>query len=162
MKILHTLVWSGLINKILTRFKECFSKQALFNCFVIIIIGFMLRSDSLGVTSIIRDLNLSHSSYATMIHFFHASSWTFETIANKWFQVVKSFVPIYKEDGVTILIGDGVKASKEARKMPGIKKLHQESENSSKGEYIFGHMFSSIGVLAGNSSKLFCISLFIN
>jgi hypothetical protein len=29
--------------------------------------------------------------------------------------------------------------------MPGIKKLHQESENSSKGEYIFGRMFGGIG-----------------
>jgi len=68
-----------------------------------------------------------------MIHFFHASSWTLEAIANKWFQVVKIFAPIYKEDGVTILIGDAAKALKEARKMPGVKKLHQESENSSKG-----------------------------
>lgn len=154
-------MWN-LLNKILSNFKECFTRQASFNWFVIIIIGFMLRSDSLGVTSIIRDLNLSHSSYATMIHFFHASSWTLETIANRWIQVVKDFAPIYKEDGLTILVGDDVKASKEARKMPGIKKLHQESENSSKGEYIFGHMFGGIGVLAGNSSKLFCIPLFIN
>ena len=46
--------------------------------------------------------------------------------------------------------------------MPGVKKLHQESENSSKGEYIFGHMFGGIGVLAGNDSKMFCIPLFIN
>lgn len=74
----------------------------------------MLRSDSFGVTSVIRDLNLSHSSYATMIHFFHSSSWKLETIAQKWTEIVKSFAPIYQEDGVTILVGDGVKASKEA------------------------------------------------
>lgn len=154
-------MWN-LLNKILTNFKECFSRQTSFSWFVIIIIGLMLRSDSLGLTSIIRDLNLSHSSYATLIHFFHASSWKLETIANKWIQVVKSFAPIYKEDGIAILVGDGVKASKEARKMPGVKKLHQESENSSKGEYIFGHMFGGIGVLAGNNSKMFCIPLLIN
>ena len=154
-------MWN-LLNKILTDFRKCFSRQSSFNWFVIIIIGFMLRSDSLGVTSVIRDLNLSYNVYTTMIHFFHASSWKLETIANKWLEVVKSFAPIYKEDDVTILVGDGVKASKEARKMPGVKKLHQESENSSKGEYIFGHMFGGIGVLAGNSLKLFCIPLFIN
>lgn len=79
-------MWN-LLNKILTNFKECFSRQASFNWFVIIIIGFMLRSDSLGVTSVIRDLNLSHSSYATMIHFFYASSWTLETIANNSIEV---------------------------------------------------------------------------
>jgi hypothetical protein len=33
-------------------------------------------------------------------------------------------------------VGDGMKQAKEGRRMPGLKKLHQESENSSKGEYI--------------------------
>jgi len=58
-----------------------------------------------------------------------------------------------------ILIGDGVKQSKEGRKMPGVKRLHQESENSAKAEYIFGHMFGTIGVLVGNVEKLFCLPL---
>ena len=55
-----------------------------------------------------------------------------------------------------------LKLQKEARKMLGVKKLHQESENSSKGEYILGHIFGGIGVIVGNNSKLFCIPLFIN
>ena len=46
--------------------------------------------------------------------------------------------------------------------MPGVKKLHQESENVSKGEYIFGHLFGAIGVLAGTSRKWFCLPLFMN
>lgn len=50
-------MWN-LLNKILANFKGCFSRQASFNWFVIIIIGLMLRSDSLGLTSIIRDLDL--------------------------------------------------------------------------------------------------------
>jgi len=58
-----------------------------------------------------------------------------------------------------ILIGDGVKQPKEGKKMPGVKRLHQESENSSKPEYIFGHMFGTIGVLVGNVEKLFCLPL---
>ena len=49
------------------------------------------------------------SSYATMIHFFHDSSSMLQAIANKWIEVIKSFSPIYKEDGITILVGDGVK-----------------------------------------------------
>lgn len=46
--------------------------------------------------------------------------------------------------------------------MPGVKKLHQESENVSKGEYIFGHLFGAIGILAGTRHKWFCLPLFIN
>jgi len=44
-----------------------------------------------------------------MIHFFHDSSSMLQAIANKWIEVIKSFSPIYKEDGITILVGDGVK-----------------------------------------------------
>ena len=43
--------------------------------------------------------------------------------------------------------------------MPGVKRLHQESENSGKTEFIFGHMFGFIGVLVGNGDKLFCLPL---
>ncbi|WP_330382008.1 hypothetical protein [Thermotalea metallivorans] len=46
--------------------------------------------------------------------------------------------------------------------MPGVKKLHQESENSSKAEYIFGHMFGAVEVLVGNINQWLCLPLFIN
>ncbi len=46
--------------------------------------------------------------------------------------------------------------------MPGVKKLFQESEDSSKPEYIFGHMFGGLGILAGSLSKWFCIPLRFN
>ena len=52
-----------------------------------------------------------------------------------------------------------MKQPKEGKKMPGVKRLHQESENSSKPEYIFGHMFGAIGVLVGDDEKLFCLPL---
>ena len=55
------------------------------------------------------------------------------------------------------MVGDGTKESHDGKRMPGVKKLHQESENSTKGEYIFGHMFGGVGVLTGNAGqKLFC------
>jgi hypothetical protein len=61
-----------------------------------------------------------------------------------------------------VLVGDGMKQSKEARRMPGVKKLHQESENCSKAGYIFGHLFGAIGILMGTSQKWFCLPLFMN
>jgi hypothetical protein len=66
---------------------------------------------------------------------------------------------VFKENGMPILIGDGVKQPKEGKKMPGVKRLHQESEDSSKAEYIFGHMFGVIGILVGSPDKLFCLPL---
>ena len=73
--------------------------------------------------------------------------------------VVKDSEVLFKENGLPILIADGVKQSKEGKKMPGVKRLHQESGNSGKSEYIFGHMFGAIGVLVGNIDKLFCLPL---
>ena len=150
------------IEKILNNFKFCFSRQPAYQWFVVITLGLMVRSDKLGTTSIIRDLALNPKLYETMNHFFRASSWKLSDIRQKWMQSVHSFAPLWEESGYTILIVDGVKQAKEAKRMPGVKKQFQESENSSKPAYIFGHLFGGIGVLAGNLAKTYCIPLSIN
>lgn len=149
------------IDEILKRFQSCFSRKAAYGWFVILVTGFMLRSDHLGVTSVIRDLAIRPDFYETMLHFFRASSWTLDGIRQTWYQTVRDHAPLHKVAGYTVLIGDGVKQAKEARFMPGIKKLFQESENSSKPQYIFGHMFGGLGVLIGDRTKWFCLPLSI-
>ncbi|MEG0152317.1 hypothetical protein [Niameybacter sp.] len=84
-----------LLDKILNNFRNCFTRQASFNWFVVIIIGLMLRSDILGLTSIIRDLGLAPKHYESILHFFHSSSWSLKSISSKWFEVVKNFAPLY-------------------------------------------------------------------
>lgn len=149
------------IDKILCSFESCFSRKAAFRWFVTIVIGFMLRSDKLGVTSIIRDLALRPDCYLSMLHFFRASSWSLETVRQQWFSIVRDNSPLYKEGDFHVLVGDGVKQSKEGRRMPGVKKLFQESENSAKPEFIHGHMFGGLGVLAGSVRNWACIPLSI-
>ena len=150
------------LNDILLEFRSCFSRKASFCWFVTIIVGLMVRADTLGLTSIIRDLNLDPNSYETMIHFFHSKAWCLEAVRKKWIQLVKIYAPLITIDGRYVLPADGVKQPKEARRMPGVKKLHQESGNSSKPEYIHGHLFGSVGILAGNKIKKFCIPLHTN
>ena len=149
------------IEKFLNCFESCFSRKAAFRWFVIIVIGLMMRSDKLGITSVIRDLALRPDCYLSMMHFFRASSWSLKTIQKRWFEAVRKFSPLYKEYDFYILVGDGVKQSKEGRRMPGVKKLFQESENSAKPEYIHGHMFGGLGILAGNIGNMACIPLSI-
>lgn len=48
---------------------------------------------------------------------------------------------------------------KEALRMPGVKKHFQESEDSSKGEFIHGHMFEAVGALIGKGTDSFCVPL---
>ena len=80
-------------------------------------------------------------------------------LKEQWIRFVGTSSALFTENGLPILIGDGVKQSKEGKKMPGVKRLHQESENSGKAEYIFGHMWGAVGILVGNAEKLFCLPL---
>ena len=132
-----------------------------FQWFVVIVIGLMLRSDKLGLTSVIRDLALQPDSYLLILHFFRASSWSLDEIRKRWSQTVKESAPLYREQEFFVLVGDGVKQSKEGRRITGVKKLFQESENSAKPSYIHGHMFGGLGILAGNSNARACIPLSI-
>jgi hypothetical protein len=147
------------INEKLMDFESCFSRKAAFRWFAIIIVGLMVRSENLGVTSIIRALGIAPRFYESLIHFFRAASWQIDQIRRKWIGIVARSGLTYRVQGSPVLIADGVKASKEARKMPCVKKLAQESENSAKPQYIFGHMFGAIGILLGNADKLFCTPL---
>ncbi len=146
------------IDKILCTFKSCFSRNAAFKWSVIVTVGLMLRSDKLGLTSVIRDLSLRTDCYECMIHFFRSRSWKLGSLRRRWSQTVEEDAPLFRVDGMAVLVGDGVKQTEEGRKMPAMKKLCQESGNSAKPEFIHGHMFGGLGILAGDPMrKLFCI-----
>ena len=147
------------INENLLSFKGCFSRKKAFKWFVIVIIGLIVRDDHLGVTSIIRVFGMNPYCYECLIHFFRADSWQLITIRLKWIELVLKSGLAYNVNGSPLLIADGVKQGKEGRKMPCVVKHHQESENSSKAQYIFGHMFGAIGILIGTPAKWFCTLL---
>lgn len=149
----------NLLEKILAGFQGCFSRKAAYNWFVIIIIGFIVRHDHAGVTSFIRWLYLDPCHYETMLHFFRASSWSIENLCEKWIAMAIELYPTIKFNGRNLLVGDGIKISKEAQKMPGVKKLHQDSENSGKAETIKGHHVGYVAILVGTAKKAFCLPL---
>jgi len=150
------------IARILEEFRGCFSRRTTFQWFVLAVIGLCIRTDYYGVTSIVRCLNLEGRCYAKLLHFFRSKGYSLESLTKKWQSVVCGTESIFEYNGRKILIGDGVKQGKDARKMPGVKKQHQESENATKAKYIFGHMFGCISVLAGNVNKLFAVPIQIN
>ena len=58
------------LNDVLMSFRSCFKRRAAFEWFVITIIGFMVRNDSLGITSIVRELAIKPELYTTYLHYF--------------------------------------------------------------------------------------------
>ena len=149
------------IDTILLRFRSCFSRKAAFHWFVIIVVGFLVRSDTLGVTSVIRDLALRPSLYPCLIHFFRADSWNEASLFSVWAKTVAELAPVKRISGRVVLIGDGVKRASDGKFMPCIKKMVQESENANNPHYICGHFFGAVGVLIGSAAKTFCLPLSI-
>jgi hypothetical protein len=57
------------------------------------------------------------------------------------------------------LVGDGIEAPKRGKKMPAVKLLHQESESSTKPEYIMGHSLQAVSVLVQAAKSVFAVLL---
>lgn len=149
----------GRLAVLLMSFRQAFPREATFSWFVVAIIGFIVRLDHHGVSSTIRWLRIGPELYETFLAFFRSQAMRIKTVQEHWQLHVANRYPIRTSCGKRILIGDGIKISKEARYMPGVKKLHQESDNSGKAPWIFGHHFGVVGVLAGNTEKSFCVPL---
>ena len=140
-------------------FKAEFDNERAFHWFVIIVVGFLLRIDKLGVTDVIRALALSAECYEPMIHFFRASSWNLYYLRVCWCRTVAKYMPLFRVNGHPILIGDETIQAKEGRRMPAVKKYRQHSQSQSKPTHVWGHMFGCIGVLIGSADKLVCLPL---
>ena len=110
----------------------------------------MVRSDSLRVNSIIRDLMLNPNLYPCLLHFFRASSWEWNSLFHQWTEIVAERAPLRRIAGRAVLIGDGTKRAADGKYMPRVKKMAQESESASKSAFIHGHFF----VLLVSSSEI--------
>src|SRR5215469_11911626 len=148
---------SKFLNKIMVSCRTCFTRDASFCWFVVIVVGLMVCQEHLGVTSIVRELYLNPNHYETLLHSFRSSGWNMRLLSDWWIRVVWHSPFLYREANMPIMVGDDVKASKAAKKMPCVKK-HRDS---SSGSYIFGHMFGALGLLVGIPEKLFCVLLFM-
>jgi hypothetical protein len=58
------------VNSVFMQFSGCFSRKVAFHCFIIVVMGFMLRCDNAGISSIIRTLALLPVKYESLVHFF--------------------------------------------------------------------------------------------
>ena len=65
---------------ILTSFAACFTRKAAFAWFVAMVLGLAIRTDKLGITSVVRDLSLKPEAYTCLLHFFKADSWKLSEI----------------------------------------------------------------------------------
>ena len=141
--------------------RPAFSRTQTFLWFTLCLAGITVRKDLAGVTSIIRALGLKAFYYDRLLDLFHSKAIKRKALTQLWTTIVIKWAQrwLITVNGRLIVIGDGIKAPKSGKKMPAVKKLHQESESNTKPQFIFGHSCQAVAVLAGTASSLFAVPL---
>lgn len=148
--------WESVVNQL----ESAFSRKKTFYWFMLVLIGFTIKFDAVGVTSLARGVGLLPAYYTSMLHFFTSSAVDLERLQILWTSVVfKCFSGIVRINGRCVIAGDGIKIGKEGKKMPGVKWLHQSSESNSKAEHITGHSIQVVALLVQGLSTYFAVPL---
>jgi hypothetical protein len=141
--------------------RPAFGRTRTFLWFAVALAAFCVREDLRGVTSFVRVLGLNPAFYDRLLDFFHSPAVDLQLLTSLWtglvLRALRSF--LLTVNGRLVLLADGIKAPKTGRKMPAVKKLHQESQNNSKPEYIFGHSCQVISVVVKAASSFFALPL---
>ncbi len=114
--------------------RPAFSRARTFLWFLLVLAAFSVRNDLLGVSSFVRALGLSEHFYEHLLHFFHSNAVKTDRLAELWFAIVIKHFPVYKIGCRPVLVLDGIKKSKEGRKMPAVKYLHQPHSFINRGK----------------------------
>jgi len=147
---------------VIWRLRPAFSRLQAFLWFTTAVAGFTVRTELLGVTSIVRALNLDARYYNALVDHFHSAAVKLDQLTALWTQLVLRLFPQpLRINGRCVLVGDGIKVPKCGRKMPAVKLLHQQSESNTKPEYIMGHSLQAVSVLVHAASSLFAVPLAI-
>ena len=138
------------------------SRLRTFLWFATCVAGLTVRTDLLGVTSIVRALGLHERFYDNLLNHFHSTGVRLDKMSALWPQVVLRLFPDpLRVNGRLVLVGDGIKVPKSGKKMPAVKLLHQESESNTKPEYIMGHSLQAVSVLVQAANSVFAVPLAI-
>jgi hypothetical protein len=151
------LVWWNQVRQL----RPAFSRTRTFVWFAVALAATCVRTDLLGVTSLVRALGLREHFYDRLLDCFHSRALDLDALTRLWVSLVLSTLRpfLYTVHGRIVLVADGIKVAKTGRKMPAVKKLHQESDNNTKPEFIFGHSCQAIAVIVRATSSFFAVPL---
>jgi len=146
--------------KVAVQLRPACSRTRTFMWLLLALAGISVRSDLLGVTSVVRSLGLFDKCYKQILDFFHTDAIDPGHLSKVWTQIALRIFPTkMRVNGKLVLLGDGIKVPKAGRKMPAVKSLHQESDSNTKPEYIMGHSCQAVSLVVGAEDSAFAVPL---
>lgn len=147
------------LEGLLMSFRSAFSRRSTFVWFVVVWMGIATRTDTYGVSSVVRALGLTPGSYALLLHFFHSSAWDTQRLMERWWRWLTREDVLWRVNGRNVFTGDHTKTPKDARKMPAVSTLHQDSETASKPSFFRGHHWGCIALVTRVKERFFSTPL---
>jgi hypothetical protein len=148
------------IEQLLVPLRPVFRRQATYLWFVLLVYGMLLRRRLCGVSSCLEALGLGEPVYHQALHFFRSTAFTTHDLMKAWHEQLAAHPFAHTLNGRKVYAGDGIKIPKEGRHMPGVKRLHQESQNNTKPTWIRGHYFGAIGLLLRRGKATFHLPVY--
>ena len=150
------------LQRLLTFLRPAFSRQATHAWFIVVFVGFLIRDDTFGVSSVVRALALTPQSYTSVVHFFHSTAWSVEGLMSLWWNWLVARDVAYRVGERLVFLGDHTKTPKNGRRMPAVATLHEDSETATKPSFFRGHHWGCIAVLVRGRDKFFATPLWAN
>jgi len=141
--------------------RRAFGRGRTFLWFAAAVAAACVRPDLAGVTSFVRALGLGPACYSSLLAMFHSGATDPGKLAALWTGTVLSRLDalLERSGGCPVFLADGIKVAKSGRRMPAVKRLHQESENNDKPEYIFGHSCQAVSLVVRAAAGFFALPL---
>lgn len=135
--------------------RPAFSRARTFRWFMVVFVGFVLRTDTLGVSSVMRALFLAASGYPCLLHFFHSTAWEADSLMQCWWRWVLGEGVAQRVNERLVTYGDHTNVPKDGQRMPHVTTLHQTSETASKPSFFRGHCWAFVTLLVpGHAIRL--------
>src|SRR5260370_42288399 len=108
--------------------RPAFSRLRAFMWFAIPVAGLTVRTDSPGVTSIVRALKLRPRLYNKLLDHFHSDAVQLDRLSALWTQAALGLFPQpLRVNGRRVLVGDGIKGGKCRQKIACVQLLPPQS-----------------------------------
>lgn len=135
-----------------------FSRAASFEAALEFMTGALLRSDTLGLTSVVRagaakTGQEAKSCYERLRRMFRSEAWEPAKLMMGLGQRKMSSPNNLRINGRVVIVADHTNNTKEGRCMPGVRNVHQHSETSSKPDYSRAQQWGGLTLLQQATSE---------